>query len=393
MSMKLPHVNVQGRCDTKFGRIKSVFEHHFNTGIETGAGLTVTVDGRIVVDLWGGYADAAQNRIWQRDTLVNVYSTTKGITAACIHRLVDQGYLDLDRTIAYYWPEFAEHGKEMVTLRQILSHRAGLPAIKDALMPGDIFNWETMTRTIAAQPLWWQPGTMHGYHARTYGWLLGEIVRRVTGKSIGAYFRDEIAAPLEIDFHIGLDAKHFPRVARISKVPPPPPGVSPNLVDIMKSEPDGITAMAFNNPPIYKIRDAANTPEWRSAEIPSSNGHGTARAIARFYGTLACGGRCGAYRMVSEPQIAEAGREHSCGEDTVLKTATRFGLGFMMPLPGQTMGPNSNAFGHPGMGGSLGFADPEARIGFGYVMNRSGGYILIDKRPAALINALYEALK
>jgi CubicO group peptidase (beta-lactamase class C family) len=218
------------------------------------------------------------------------------------------------------------------------------------LSPEAIFDWDTLTRALADQAPLWQPGTKHGYHARTYGWLLGEIVRRITAKSLGTYFQDEIAGPLGLDFHIGLRDEHHRRVASITAVPPPPPGEEPNLAKIMQIQPESYTARAFLNPPSYRIPDVANTPEWRRAELPSSNGHGTANSIARF------------------------------------------GLGFMMPVPGAEMGPNDRAFGHPGMEGSLGFADPEAGVGFGYVMNLIGSSILINERPTALITALYDCL-
>lgn len=385
-------IEIHGFCDPAFESVKSVFKKHFEQGKEIGAGLAVTVDGRLVLNLWAGHADRKRTAPWCKDTLVNVFSSTKGVTATCILRLVDQGLLDLDQPMVRYWPEFGQDGKAEITVRQILSHRAGVPAVSTPLPAEAIFDWETMVEALAAQAPWWPPGTRHGYHARTYGWLAGELVRRVIGKSIGDYLREEITAPLDIDFHIGLPDSQHSRVAFITKMPPPPPGVKPYLGSVMVREPESVTAMAFTNPPLHKIADGPNTARWRRAEIPSSNGHATAEALARFYGILACGGSCDNFQLLTAERIAEARTEHSRGEDAVLLTPTRFGLGFMMPMPGNAMGPNDNAFGHPGMGGSLGFADPEARVGFGYVMNRSQGYILIDDRPAALIGALYESL-
>ncbi len=385
-------IEIHGYCDQRFSELKTVFLHHFTTGKELGAAVAVVIDGQMVVDLWGGYADFNRATPWQKDTLVNVHSTTKGFTSACVHRLVDQGRVDIDQPVAHYWPEFARNGKGGITIRHVLCHRAGLPAIKEPLPAEAMFDWRTMTSALADQAPWWLPGTRHGYHAHTYGWLLGEVVRRVTGKSLGAYFREEIAGPLGIDFHIGLPERHHQRVAAISKLPPPPPGTSPDLGYIMMTRPEDVTTKAFSNPPIHRIHDVTNTWQWRSAEIPSSNGHGTGAAIARFYGALACGGCLDGVRVLSAQAIGMARSEHSRGPDEVLKVNTRFGLGFLLPQPGSTMGPNEKAFGHPGMGGSLGFADPEARIGFGYVMNRSQGSILIDDRPAALIEALYSSL-
>jgi CubicO group peptidase (beta-lactamase class C family) len=383
---------IHGNCDPEFLRVKAVFEELFEKGKELGAGIVVSIDGKPVVDLWGGYADRKRSQPWQKDTLVNVYSTTKGMTATCVHRLVDQGLLDLDRKVSHYWPEFGCNGKEDICVRHLLCHQAGLAAIDKRLPPEAIFDWDTMARALAEQAPLWQPGTKHGYHARTFGWLLGEIVRRITAKSLGTYFQDEIAGPLGLDFHIGLPDKHHGRVAHISAVPPPPTGEEPNLGRIMQTQPESFTARAFLNPPSYRIPDTANTPEWRRAELPSSNGHGTAGSIARFYSALACEGAFDGIRVLSTESIERARTEHSRGPDQVLIVETRFGLGFMMPVPGAMMGPNDKAFGHPGMGGSLGFADPEARLGFGYVMNLTGSSILINERPTALITALYEAL-
>lgn len=385
-------IQLHGRCDPRFSAVRKVFQSHFEQGREIGAGVAVTIDGKTVLNLWAGHADLNRTIPWQPDTLVNVFSCTKGVTAASVLRLVDQGLLDLDQAVALYWPEFARNGKEKITVRQVLSHRAGVPAISAPLAPEAILDWEVMVEAIAGQAPWWPPGTRHGYHARTYGWLAGELVRRVIGKSIGEYLHQEITGPLGLDFHIGLPDRLHPRVAFITKMPPPPPGVKPNLASVMVRQPESATAMAFTNPLLHKIAGGPNSPAWRRAEIPSSNGHGTAEALARFYGILACGGRCDGYQLLTRERIEAARTEHSHGEDAVLLTPTRFGLGYMLPVPGNAMGPNDNAFGHPGMGGALGFADPEARIGFGYVMNRSQGYILIDDRPAALIEALYESL-
>jgi CubicO group peptidase (beta-lactamase class C family) len=346
-----------------------------------------------VVDLWAGYADPQRTRPWERDTLVNVYSTTKGMIAICAHQLVDRGLLDLDERVAYYWPEFAQGGKGDMPVRYLLNHRAGLAAIKEPLPAEAIFNWDTMASAIAAQEPWWEPGSRHGYHLRTYGWLVGEIVRRVSGKeSPGIYFRDEIAGPLGLDFHIGLEERHHNRVAFITRIPKSPPGSQPNLTDIIINQPESITSKAFTNPPSYVIPDLPNTPEWRCSEIPSGNGHGTARSIARVYGALACGGEIDGIRILSRESIERARTEESRGPDEVLILETRFGLGFMMPVPDAPMGPNEQAFGHPGAGGSLGFADPEARVGFGYVMNLTAADILINERPALLNDALFESL-
>lgn len=272
----------EGKCDQRFSGVKEVFNTHLAAGREIGAAVAITLENRLVVDLWGGYKDRQETRPWTRDTLVNLYSTTKGMTATCVHRLIDEERLDPDQTVATYWPEFAQNGKERITIRQLLCHQAGLPAIGRRLAPEAIYDWETMTDALAEQAPWWPPGTQHGYHARTFGWLLGEVVRRVTGKTVGAYFSDEIARPLGLDVHIGLVSAEHHRVAPITKVPPPPPGASPNLGDIFVNRSDTVTAKAFTNPNIYRLGNVANSAAWRSAEIPSSNGHGTARDLARL---------------------------------------------------------------------------------------------------------------
>ena len=387
-----PKTKIYGDCDPMFFRVQEVFEEHFEKGKELGAGVAVYIDGKLVVHLWGGYADRALTRPWQKDTLVNVYSTTKGMTAACVHQLIDRGLLELDQKVSHYWPEFGSNGKEEISVRHLLCHQAGLPAVDKPLPPEALFDWGTMTQALEEQEPLWQPGTKHGYHARTFGWLLGELVRRITAKSLGAYFQDEIAGPLGLDFHIGLADQHHGRVAHITAVPPPPPDAEPNLGRIMQTRPESFTARAFLNPPSYRIPDTANTLEWRRAELPASNGHGTAASIARLYGALACQGAIDGIRILSSESIERARTEQSRGPDQVLIVETRFGLGFMMSVPGATMGPNDKAFGHPGMGGSLGFADPEGRIGFGYVMNLTGSSILINERPAALIAALYDSI-
>ena len=384
---------IHGDCDPKFGLVREAFEDNFKNDLELGAAVAVTVDGRPVVDLWAGFADPERTRPWERDTLVNVYSTTKGMTAICVHQLVDEGLLDLDQKVAHYWPEFAQGGKGDIPVRYLLNHQAGLPALSAPVAVEESFEPGAMAKALATQEPWWEPGTKHGYHAITFGWLLGELVHRISGKkSLGTYFHEKIAGPLGLDFHIGLDDKDHDRVAFITQVPPAPPDFEPNLFKIMIEQPESVLAKTFMNPPYLAIKNLANTPQWRRAEIPAGNGHGTARALARIYGALACGGELDGVRVLSPESIERARTEQSRGPDEVLIVETSFGLGFMMPVSGSTMGPNNQAFGHPGAGGSLGFADPEALVGFGYVMNLTAADILINDRPKALIDALYRSL-
>jgi CubicO group peptidase (beta-lactamase class C family) len=342
--------------------------------------------------LWGGYLDKVKNRPWNRDTLVNVYSTTKGLTATCAHRLIDQGKLDPDEPVSRYWPEFAQAGKKDLPVRYLLSHRAGLPAIRKVLAEEALFDWDTMAAALAEEEPWWQPGTKHGYHALTIGWLVGEVIRRITGKGLGKYFREEIAEPLKLDCHIGLDAAHDSRVSDLLPSPPPGPD-EPNLfVEAMK-EPEGATAKAFLNPPVLTKPNLVNTRSWRGAELGAANAHTTARSLARLYGSLARGGEIDGYRIVRPEALERFYAEQSYGPDQVLmQMPTRFSMGFMLSQPDAMFGPHRKAFGHPGAGGSLGFADPQAKVGFGYTMNQMANGLLIDARASALIDAFYAAL-
>ncbi len=380
-------LRIEGTCDRRFEAVRATFADNFTTFGETGAAVALTLDGRPVVDLWAGYADAERRRPWQRDTIVNVYSTTKGMTAICAHRLVDQGRLDLDAPVAKYWPEFAAGGKAGLPVNYLLSHRAGLPAVRQPLAPGALYEWGTMTAVLAAQEPWWVPGAQHGYHALTYGWLVGEVVRRISGKSLGTFFREEVAEPLGLDFHIGLSAEHDVRTTDLIAPPPPTPEQIDLFSEILK-DPESLLFKVFANPLI--LPDAANSREWRAAEIPAANGHTNARALARVYGALACGGALNGVRVLSLASIGRALAEQAVGPDGVLPLYTRFGLGFMLSTPTEPMGPNPRTFGHGGMGGSMAFADPEARIGFGYTMNEMHtGLWLIDPRARALIAAVY----
>ncbi len=396
MSEQGQSAEIQGTCDPRFEGVLRSFEENFRAEgerHEIGAALAITVDGEPVVDLWAGSADPGRTRPWQKDTLVNVYSTTKGITALCAHRLVEEGRLDLDAPVASYWPEFAQAGKERIPVRWLLSHRAGLPALRE-ILPGEaLYDWDAMCTALAAEEPWWTPGEQHGYHAVTYGWLVGEVVRRIDGRSLGTYFREEIAEPLGLDFHIGLPESEHARCADMGPMAAPDPTVEgANLAHAILAEPESMLARAFMNPP--SMAAGPNVPAWRSAEIPGANGHGTARALARLYGAMACGGDLEGVHVLSPESVASASTEQSHGEDAVLQLKTRIGLGFMLTQdrPGAAFGPGKRGFGHPGAGGSVGFGDPDARMGFGYVMNRMGPHILLDPRAVALIDALYGSL-
>lgn len=391
MSAAIPEIH--GTCDARFAAVRDAFAANFAEHDEIGAAVSVVVDGRVVVDLWAGWADPGRTRPWRRDTIANVYSCTKGMTALCLHRLVETGRVDLDAPVARYWPEFAQGDKGRIPVRWLLSHRAGLAAVKPMLPEAALYDWDAMVAALAAETPWWEPGTRHGYHAVTFGWLVGEVVRRVSGKSLGTYFRDEVAGPLGLDFHIGLAESHHGRAAELTTIPMPAPDFEgPRLAAVILSDPEGVAARAFMNP--ISLAHGPNVAAWRSAEIPGANGHAAARDLARVYGVLARGGTQDGVHLAGREVIDAMRTEESLGPDLVLGITTRFGLGFMLPqdAPDSQFGPNRAAFGHPGAGGHLGFADPEAQVGFGYVMNRLGPHILVDPRATRLANAAYAAL-
>ena len=384
-------IEIKGHCDPQFQGVRDLFEQAFRQGDELGASVCITLEGETVVDLFGGYADEARTQPWQRDSLVNVFSTTKGMTALCALRLVEEGRLDLDAPVAKYWPEFAAGGKTDLPVRYLLSHRAGMAAVKAPLPPGSLYEWETMTNALAAQEPWWTPGEAHGYHAVTFGFLVGEVVRRITGRSLGTYFREQLAAPLGLDFHIGLPESEEKRVSALVQGPVHTEG-GPDLFERIMADPESLLAKAFINPPL--LPTDANSREWRAAEIPAANGHGTAAALARVYAALSLGGDLDGVHVLSPEIIEQARTEQSLGKDLILPLVSRFGLGFGMPPAEEPVGPNFRVFGHAGAGGSYGQADPENRMSFGYTMNlMHSGVWIVDPRPRALLAAAYAALE
>jgi CubicO group peptidase (beta-lactamase class C family) len=329
-------------------------------------------DGRPVVDLWSGLADRASQRRWTGDTPVLVFSTTKGFAAACVNLLVERGQLDLDAPVARYWPEFAAGGKQDIPVRWVLSHRAGVPAVDATLTLAQVLAWEPVVAAVAAQQPEWPPGTGHGYHARTFGWITGELVRRITGRTLGGFLAQEISGPLGLDFWVGLPPEQQPRVATLYPAGPSPgqPGSLPWRV---VTGPSGL----FADSTVW------SRAELHAAEMPSSNGIGTAHAIARHYAALI--GPVDGHRTLRSETVAAATEVQADGEDRVLGMPSRFGLGFMLGL-----GPGERSFGHSGRGGSLGFADPDTGTGFGYTMNRMIGAGTADNRAERLVNALYQ---
>jgi CubicO group peptidase (beta-lactamase class C family) len=375
---------IEGRCDPRFARVRDALAHCFAELGELGAALAISVEGRTVVDLWGGWKDAACSDPWRADTLVNVFSVGKGMTALALLRLVDRGLVDPGAPVARYWPQFAAAGKESVTVSTLASHQGGLPAVREPLAPLSMYDWDRMTSALAAQAPWWSPGSAVGYHVNTFGFLLGEIVRRVSGRSFGAFFRDEIAGPADADFWFGLPAEHDARVAPL-QLPDGPlrfPAADPQQALLLER--------TYSNPPGASGNGTVNTREWRAAVIPSTNAHANARAIARIYTPLACGGQTGAIRLLAKDTLELGIAEQVSGHDVVLDRPSRFALGFQLNRDCR-FGPSARSFGHFGAGGSLGFADPDARVALGYSINRMGPR-WNNPRVQAVVGALYECI-
>ncbi|MFJ7129636.1 serine hydrolase domain-containing protein [Streptomyces sp. NPDC098101] len=387
---------IDGEVAPGFEPVREAFAANFARHGDIGAAVCVYRHGRPVVDLWGGIADPETGRPWTRDTLQLVYSATKGATATAAHMLVERGLLDLDAPVASYWPEFAANGKADIPVRWLLSHQAGLVALDEPLPVADALAWDPMTAALAAQRPQWTPGTAHGYHGRTWGWLVGEVIRRVSGRTPGRFFADEIATPLGLDFHIGLPASARARVSRMAYRSPsvdlttvPATSVPEELREQVAAwrDPDSLSNRAF------AVTDPAaidfDAPEVQAAELPSSNGIGTARSLARMYAATI--GEVDGVRLLTPATLATATEEQTNGKDRVMLLPSRFASGYMLPTEANPMtGPN--AFGHTGRGGSLAFADPDPDHGlaFGYVMNHivSGSD---DERATALVDAVRKA--
>jgi CubicO group peptidase (beta-lactamase class C family) len=382
-------VELGGWTEPAFEPVVGAFVENFERRRDVGAACSVYVDGRPVVDIWGGVADLAGRRPWSPDTLAVVFSTTKGATAICAHILVQRGKIDVDVPVARYWPEFSAAGKERITVRQVLGHRAGLAHVDGDLTLDEVLAWDPVVDAIAAQRPNWEPGTAHGYHMRSFGWIVGEIIRRVDGRSPGRFFADEVAAPLDLDFWIGLPESEEPRVATM--VPPEQPA-DPEARALVEqlSGPDTFLGKVMAGPSgLFAYDDMWNTRPLHAAELPSSNGIADARSVARMY--AATTGDVDGVRVLDADTVGAACAVQSDGPDKVIMYPMRFGLGFILP-PG--LGPTGpRAFGHAGAGGSLGFADPDHKLGFGYVMSRMELGPNAPERASALVDSVYECLE
>ena len=372
---------VNGHCDPRFAALADAFAENFRSRGEAGAAVAVTLQGEPVIDLWGGFADSARTRPWAEDTLVCMMSVAKAVTALCAAMAVDRGLIGWDEPVARYWPEFAAAGKGGIPVRWVLDHRAGLAAIAQPMPEGAAYGWERMTGALAAQAPLSPPGESRAYHSVTLGYLVGELIRRTDGRSLGRFLADEVCAPHGIDYWIGLPPELHGRCAEFFGE------TAGTLFD--RSDPDSLMARAMAQVPPEDF----NTERFRTAEIPSINGIGAARGVARLFDGLAAGGVLDGRRLLSADVLAEATAEQWHGREELLGHTRRMALGFALGLPGHlAMGPSPRAFGHTGAGGAIGFADPDAGLGFAYAPNCMYAGPGISPRLSALVDALYEVL-
>jgi len=386
-------MTVEGWTAPGFERIRAKFEQNFDDGLEVGAAFAAYHRGALVADLWGGTADRDRARPWERDTVALVFSTTKGATAVCANALAQRGELDVDAPVVEHWPEFGTAGKAGIPVSSLLSHQAGLPWVDEPLTLEEALAWDPMVHALEHQAPVWEPGSAHGYHALTYGYLVGEVVRRVTGRTIGRWFADEIARPLGLDLWIGLPEEHEGRVAPLvgramsgtatgdERDAVPDAGIAGGASDLGRA----LTAGGA-----FGARGIFNTRAVRAAEIPAAGGVGDARSVARMY--AACIGEVDGTRILDVDQVRDATTRRTSGPDRVLLDLDlQWGLGFLVRSSLLTLG-GPRSFGHFGMGGSLGWADPEAGLAFGYVMNRMALGLAGDKRSYRLVKACYDSL-
>ncbi|MFF0637658.1 serine hydrolase domain-containing protein [Nocardia sp. NPDC004151] len=396
LSVKVPPELISGEVDEGFGKVADVFRRTMCSGREIGAAVSVYQGGVKVVDLWGGYRDGVSEAPWERDTMVTVCSTSKGVSSLAVAVAASRGLISYDTKVAEYWPEFGQAGKGSVTVRALLSHQAGLPVLDRALTLADLIDPGRLSAKIAAQAPAWPVGERHGYHAVTLGWYESELIRHADpdGRTLGRYFAEEVAAPLGLDFHIGLpDSVDRDRVARLHAwsryeamlhLNTMPPRFVLGLLN-----PRSLAARAFTTPGVREFDDL-NHEETRTVEMPAANGIGTARAIAALYGCAATGGaEIGLAPDILDALINPAAPPVKGLRDQVLYCDSQFSLGFMKPFPTFTFGSSDRAFGTPGAGGSFGMADPDTGIGFAYVTNRYGFHLWSDPRELALRQALF----
>jgi len=375
---------IEGKCEPRFEAVRGALAQNLDSGEELGASLVVDIDGDLVVDLWGGFCDQARTLPWTERTITNVWSSTKTVTSLAALMLADRGALDVDAPVARYWPEFAANGKEGVLVRHLMSHSSGVSGLEQPAIVEDLYDWPTATSRMAAQAPWWEPGTASGYHALNYGHLVGEVVRRVSGKTLRQFVAEEIAGPLGADFQIGAAEADWSRIADV--VPPPP-----LPIDFEALGPDSLTVKTLTGP--FIEADAANTPSWRRADLGAVNGHGNARSVARVMSVVARRGQAGGVRLLRPETIEKIFTEQINGIDLVLGVPLRFGIGYGLPVPALLPWiPDEKICYWGGWGGSMIIMDTGRRMTISYMMNKMGPGIIGSDRSAAYGQAIYEAL-
>lgn len=378
---------LRGTFEPQFAPVVQLLQDMLQEPQQRGAALCVYQYGQRVVDVWGGMADRTGRHPWQEDTLVNIFSSGKPVLAAVVLQLVQEDRLQLDQQVIAYWPEFAVAGKDTVTVRQLLAHSAGLPAIGEVLEPEALYDWSRMVAALEVQQPWWQPGTAQGYAPMTYGWLLGELVRRVDGCMPGAAIAQRIAGPLELELYIGLKQQQLERVSDVSRIKNAAGDEVAQRLYQRMLQPKTLTGKAFTNPP--SMLTSTNKTEWRTMQQPAANAHADARALAGFYNGLLQG------KVLEEELLREMQREQGRGMDRTLLAQTRFGLGCMLEqqeFPYASYALGKQAFGHPGAGGTLGCADPERGLAVGFVTNSMDAYVLMDPRAQALNRCIMDVI-
>jgi len=388
---------IGGRCDERFAAVGLEFERNFRERGEVGASVCVIAGGETVVDLWGGVADPARGTPWERDTVSIVFSCTKGAVALCAHVLASRGQLDLDAPIHELWPEFARDEKRGATVRMALDHTLGVPAFKTPLEPGGCTRWDYMVERLEAEPAFWKPGTRHAYHMLNFGWTVGELVRRAAGRSLSEFFQQAIAGPLGLDFWIGLPEAHEPRVAPISFQAPAPGSELGEFTRTLLTQPQSLQGLALLNTGGFD----PNSRACHAAQIGGAGGITNARGLAGMYAPLANDGEHRGVRLVDHDALARMAEVSSAThEDATLLLPVRFALGFMKSIDNRRRARGdrdsailgASAFGHCGLGGSIGFADPEAGLAFGYTMNHAGLGVLLNERGQSLVDSVYRCL-
>lgn len=407
VKVALDNSEIAGFCDPRFERVAQEFKRNFQERGEVGASVCIMVEGETMVDLWGGIAHPDKKTPWDKDTLTLVWSATKGATALCAHLLVSRGELDLEAPVTRYWPAFGHAGKEAIPVKMLLNHQAGLPALRKPLPQEAFCDWDLMIRWLEEEEPFWKPGSMHGYHAFTFGWLVGEVVRRISGKSLGTFFRQEVAEPLGLDFWIGLPEEQEGRVAHVIPAPSPGPNEPVSAMMAAMVDPASLQSLILLNTGGYMLPGpdgmfGFNLRTARAAEIGAAGGITNARGLAGMYAPLANGGNLKGSDLLSRESVARMSAVSSASSlDASILAPTRFSLGYVKSVdnrrePGCTENDSvilsEEAFGHSGFGGGLGFAEPAMKMSFGYVMNRMGPGLGLNARGQSLVDAAYLSL-